>query len=67
MMLHAYKIVLCNYKVKELTKRKMKVIGVIYQNFAALDGEERCEGVPEERLIEFPFCCCLVSLSEILN
>eukprot|EP00435_Cladocopium_sp_Y103_P066811 s35_g29.t1 len=34
--------------VKELTKSKYKVIGVIYQNWEAWDGDEWCRGVPEE-------------------
>ncbi|CAL1171110.1 unnamed protein product, partial [Cladocopium goreaui] len=35
-------------KVKELTKSKYKVIGVIYQNWEAWDGDEWCQGIPEE-------------------
>lgn len=34
--------------VKELTKSKYKVIGVIYQNWEAWDGDEWCRGVPED-------------------
>lgn len=35
-------------KVKELTKRHFKIIGVIYQNWKGFDGDEWTEGVPEE-------------------
>lgn len=34
--------------VKELTKSKYKVIGVIYQNWEAWDGDEWCQGIPED-------------------
>ena len=36
------------FEVKELTKSKYKVIGVIYQNWEAWDGDEWCQGIPEE-------------------
>ena len=35
-------------KVNELTKRSFKVIGVIYENWKAYDGDEWFEGIPQD-------------------